>query len=94
MFLTAQVSIYPLRQPHLSPAIQAMLDSLRRHGLEVEPGPMSTLAWGEDNALFQGLRDAFLAASQDGEAVMTVTVSNACPLPTRGVTAPTPEQQG
>jgi uncharacterized protein YqgV (UPF0045/DUF77 family) len=78
---SAQVAIYPLRQEHLSPAIEAVQQALRGHGLHVEAGPMATYAVGEAEAIFAALREAFVRASATGQVVMTVTVSNACPIP-------------
>ena len=75
----AQVSLYPLRQESLSPAIEEVLRIFREHGLEVEPGPMSSLISGEDGAIFAALRNAFARAAELGEVVMVVTLSNACP---------------
>jgi uncharacterized protein YqgV (UPF0045/DUF77 family) len=43
----AQISIYPLRQEHLSPTIQAVREVLEAHGLQPETGPMSALVVGE-----------------------------------------------
>nr|MBC7244853.1 thiamine-binding protein [Chloroflexota bacterium] len=79
MSTSAQVSIYPLGQPDLSPAIEAVWQVFQEHGLHYEPGPMSTLVQGEEEALFAALRSAFHAASQHGATVMVATVSNACP---------------
>jgi hypothetical protein len=42
---------------------------------------MSTYVVGEDEAVFTALRDAFAKASGMGHVVLTVTVSNACPIP-------------
>jgi uncharacterized protein YqgV (UPF0045/DUF77 family) len=81
MALTAQVSLYPLRQPHLSAAIQQALDVFRGHGLEVVSGAMSSLITGEDESVFAALKEAFQAVSQHGDVVMVVTLSNACPVP-------------
>lgn len=78
--LTAQVSLYPLRQEHLSPAIDAALALWRERGLDVRPGAMSTLIAGEEATVWEALRAAFAAAAACGETVMVVTVSNACPL--------------
>ncbi|GIV99648.1 YkoF family thiamine/hydroxymethylpyrimidine-binding protein [Roseiflexus sp.] len=77
--LTAQVSLYPLRQEHLSPAIDAALALWRERGLDVRPGAMSTLIAGEEETVWEALRAAFAAAAACGETVMVVTVSNACP---------------
>lgn len=78
--LSAQVSVYPLGQAALSPAIDAVVGALRAYPLELETGAMSTIAVGDDEPLFMALRDAMRAAAARGEAVMVVTISNACPV--------------
>ena len=45
---------------------------------------MSTLVWGEADVVFAALRAAFDQAAAVGDTVMTVTLSNACPLPADG----------
>jgi len=80
MFVTAQISVYPLRQTSLSPAIENTLRILRESGLDVSPGAMSTVASGEDEAVFNALKDAYREGSESGDVVMVVTLSNACPL--------------
>jgi quercetin dioxygenase-like cupin family protein/uncharacterized protein YqgV (UPF0045/DUF77 family) len=82
--VTAQVSLYPLRQEHLGPAIEAAIEAWQTHGLRVSPGAMSTFVTDESGALWMALRDGFAAACAHGETVMVVTVSNACPWPPRG----------
>lgn len=79
--VSAQVSIYPLRQEHLTPAIEAVTGTLKEHGLHVEVGPMSTQVTGDVRSLFAGLGEAFVWAAATGHVVMTITVSNACPVP-------------
>jgi uncharacterized protein YqgV (UPF0045/DUF77 family) len=83
MTVSAQVSIYPLRQERLTPAIDAVGQALRDHGLAPQEGPMSTYVVGEDGSVFDGLREAFARATQLGHVVMTMTISNACPIPDR-----------
>lgn len=80
--VTAQISMYPLGQADLAPAIEAALDALRAHDLPLEVGSMSTLTWGDEEVVFAALRAAFVAAVEHGPTVLQVTVSNACPLPT------------
>jgi len=80
MIASAQVSVYPLRQDHLGPAIETVRATLASHGLTPEIGPMSTIVIGEDAAIFAALGEAFAKAAELGEVVMTVTVSNACPV--------------
>ncbi len=82
MALSAQVSLYPLGQSDLSPAIEAAWRAFGAHALAYRPGAMSTLLEGDEEVVFAALRDAFQAAAKYGGAVMVVTVSNACsPLP-------------
>ena len=77
--ISAQVSLYPLRQPDLGPAIRAAWRIFEEHGLEVERGAMSTVVWGEEEAVMRALREAFDWANAEGEVVMVITLSNACP---------------
>jgi len=79
--ITAQVSIYLLKQDKLSPTIDAVLEAFAQHGIESQMGAMSSMVWGDDEEVFAALLDAFCKAASLGEAVMVMTVSNACPLP-------------
>lgn len=47
MTVQAELSLYPLRSPDLSGIIEAFIDGLRTHTLEVRPGAMSTTVVGE-----------------------------------------------
>ncbi len=79
--ITAQVSLYPLRQVSIGPAIREAVRVFRQHGLETRLGEMSTLVWGEEQVVFAALQEAFHRAVEHGDTVMTVTFSNACPSP-------------
>jgi uncharacterized protein YqgV (UPF0045/DUF77 family) len=79
--LSAQLSIYPLRQPSLSVTINEALDVLKGFGLKTIPGSMSTLILGRSNDLWKALKKVFSIASEHGQVVMIVTLSNACPKP-------------
>ena len=79
--ITAQVSIYPLRQEAIGPAIRDAVRGLGRHEVKVRMGEMSTLVWGEEQAIFDALQDVFRRAAERGDVVMNVTFSNACPEP-------------
>ena len=81
MIASAQISVYPLRQERLGPAVEAVRTSLAEHGLVPKVGPMSTIVVGEDAVLFAALRAAFASSAALGQVVMTITVSNACPIP-------------
>jgi uncharacterized protein YqgV (UPF0045/DUF77 family) len=79
--VTAQVSLYPLRQASIGPPIREAVRILREHGLQTRIGEMSTLVWGEEEAIFVALQNAFHQAAARGDTVMTVTLSNVCPPP-------------
>ncbi len=81
--ITAQVSLYPLRQVSIEPAIREAVRVFRQHGLETRLGEMSTLVWGEEPAVFAALQEAFQQAAESGDTVMVITLSNACPEPSR-----------
>jgi uncharacterized protein YqgV (UPF0045/DUF77 family) len=77
--VTAQISLYPLRQARLGRAIDRAVAALRQSNLRVEPGTMSTLATGPAEELFPALQAAFEEAAKEGDVVLVVTISNACP---------------
>ncbi|MBN1613250.1 MAG: thiamine-binding protein [Deltaproteobacteria bacterium] len=80
MIVSAQLSVYPLRQESLTPGIRIVNDALVDAGLSPEVGPMSTVTVGEADLVFAALRDGFTRAATQGHLVMTVTISNACPV--------------
>jgi uncharacterized protein YqgV (UPF0045/DUF77 family) len=81
--ISCQFSLYPLGVEDLSPAIDAAVAEMRALGLDLEVGSMSTQVTGDAGLVFEGLKRAFDVAAREGHMVMTVTVSNACPLPER-----------
>ncbi len=80
MDVAAQVSMYPLRQPGISAQIERALAVFRGHQLQVTPGSMSTVVSGDYDRMFDALKQAFREAAEQGETVMVVTLSNACPV--------------
>lgn len=76
--VTAQISLYPLRQAHLAPAVEAFLAGLRTHEVTVQAGPASTAVAGDLDQVFAALRDGFAAAAERGECALVLTLSNAC----------------
>jgi uncharacterized protein YqgV (UPF0045/DUF77 family) len=80
MDVSAQISIYPLRQAHLGPTIERARQALERRGLEPEVGTMSTVVTADVDRLFPALKEAFESAAAGGDVVMVLTVSNACPV--------------
>lgn len=81
--MTAQVSLYPLRQVSIGPLIREAIRAFEQHGLHVRVGEMSTLVWGEEDTVFEALQQAFHQAAEQGDAVMCATLSNACPEPSQ-----------
>lgn len=84
MRISAQVSLYPLGQVSLSLVIDEALRVLPEHGLDVEPGAMSSLVFGKHSAVFDALQEAFRHAAEHGPVVMVASLSNACPVPSEG----------
>jgi len=80
MTVSAQIAVYPLRQERLTPAIDAVRAVLTAKGLASQIGPMSTMVTGEASTVFAALGEAFERAAAAGHVVMTITVSNACPV--------------
>jgi uncharacterized protein YqgV (UPF0045/DUF77 family) len=79
MEVSAQISIYPLRQEKLGAAVKVVCEALGARGLKPEVGAMSTVVTGDSATVFSAIRESFEAAAAKGDTVLTVTVSNACP---------------
>ena len=80
MKISAQISLYPLRQERLSPAIEAAWKVFEDSQLILSKGPMSTIIIGEDDEIFGALKEVFLKSAEKGPVSMVVTFSNACPI--------------
>jgi uncharacterized protein YqgV (UPF0045/DUF77 family) len=85
--ISAQISMYPLRQADLKPTISLALEIFRARGLEVRVGTMSTLVYGQPDALLDAFKTAFRSAAELGDVVMVTALSNCCPAPTPECTA-------
>jgi uncharacterized protein YqgV (UPF0045/DUF77 family) len=83
MRVSASISVYPLRQQRLGPAIEAVRLAVEGEGLTPEVGPMSTLVSGDAERIFAALRRAFESAAETGDVAMVATLSNACPADVR-----------
>jgi uncharacterized protein YqgV (UPF0045/DUF77 family) len=81
--VSAQISVCPLRQQSIGPAIREVMQILEQRGLRTRVDEMSTLALGQEQAVFDALREAFHRAARRGDMVMVITLSNACSLPDR-----------
>jgi uncharacterized protein YqgV (UPF0045/DUF77 family) len=76
---SAQISLYPLGTEDLSPAIDEALAIFHKHGVEIRPGPMSTMVVGDATAVFSSLEDAYRRLAAKNRLVLVATVSNTCP---------------
>jgi len=79
MKIQAEISLYPLRQRDLTRPIQQFIETLENYKLKVETGPMSSIVWGDSQAVFKGLQKAFEQVGQQWQVVVTAKISNACP---------------
>jgi catechol 2,3-dioxygenase-like lactoylglutathione lyase family enzyme len=77
--VSLQLSVYPLRQAHLRPAIQAALRAAAGEGVDVTVGRLSTFLRGDEAAVFAALRAAFSAAAASGSTVMVATLAGGAP---------------
>jgi uncharacterized protein YqgV (UPF0045/DUF77 family) len=80
MQISAQISLYPLRQERLSPTIEAALKILENSQLGLDKGGMSTIVTGECDEVFRSLEKVFRNSAERGPVSMVVTFSNACPI--------------
>ena len=76
-----QLSVYPLRQSHVGPAVRAAVKAAADQGLDLSVGRLSTFAAGDEESVFRALRAAFTAARSFGPTVVVVTLSSGLPSP-------------
>ncbi len=74
-----QLSLYPLRQTQLRPALQAGVKAAADAGLHLQVGRLSSVGVTDEETAFRALRAAFRAAREHGPAVMVVTLSSRVP---------------
>lgn len=80
MHISAQISLYPLKQQRLSPAVEEAWRILAENQLDLQKGGMSTVVSGPAEKIFPVLQEVFLRAAKRGPLSMVVTYSNACPV--------------
>lgn len=79
MNIQVEVSLYPLRKDSLEEPINSFAQHLRKCGFSVTVGPMSSHISGESGRVFEALAEAFDEAAGNGDVVLTMKASNACP---------------
>ncbi len=80
MHVSAQISLYPLKQLRLSPAIEEAWKVFEEKQLDFQKGGMSTVVRGPAKRVFISIQEIFLRAAKKGALSMVVTYSNACPV--------------
>ncbi len=79
MKIQAELCLYPLRELHLGNHIEDFIDTIRRDGITISTGTMSTVISGEREIVFAVVADGFARVSHNCDVVLHVTYSNACP---------------
>ena len=79
MKIQAELSLYPLKEPQVSPFIDGFLNLIEQTDLSISTGPMSTIISGEREDVFQAVSDAFAKTADQCQVVLIVKFSNACP---------------
>ena len=79
MTVQAEISLYPLAESDLLPAIEDFLRVLEEQGLNPQRGAMSTIVVGDNATVFSAIAKAFEQAAADRRCVLIAKYSNACP---------------
>jgi len=80
MEISAQISLYPLKQERLSPAIEEAWRIIEEYDIITQKGSMSTVLTGDRKEVFDAVTEIFEELSKKGMLVLNVTFSNACPV--------------
>lgn len=80
--ISVQVSVYGI-DGDAREAVYCYLDALDATGLQRETGTLSTVVWGEADAVWAGLKAAYSAVAAKHKVVVHVGMSNVAPLPAR-----------
>ena len=79
MNVQAEISLYPLQTQEIGKAIDGFVGGLECAGLTVRKGSMSTTVSGDVDAVFAAAGKAFRTVADNGQVVLVLKVSNACP---------------
>jgi uncharacterized protein YqgV (UPF0045/DUF77 family) len=79
MTVQAEASLYPLRTERVGEAVEGFVRQLRRAGLTVRQGAMSTTVSADLDAVFGAMARAFATVADGAQVVLVLKVSNACP---------------
>jgi len=79
MKIQAELCLYPLRELALGNHIEDFIDTIRRDGITISTGTMSTVVSGEREIVFAAVAEGFARVSDRCDVVLHVTYSNPCP---------------
>ncbi|MFZ1080753.1 MAG: YkoF family thiamine/hydroxymethylpyrimidine-binding protein [Candidatus Kryptoniota bacterium] len=79
MEITFQVSVYPIAKEDFKTPINNFISELKKKQLNVMVHETSTIGNGDIENVFEGLKEAYLSAAKQGDAVMVLTVVNGSP---------------
>jgi uncharacterized protein YqgV (UPF0045/DUF77 family) len=79
MFISAEISYYPLTEDYLNP-VNELIDMLNESGLKIEPGKMSTLITGSYFDVFKLIENSLYVLFEKYPSVFTLKISNSCPV--------------
>lgn len=79
MKIQAEISLYPLKESQISAYIDEFQNVIQQAGVSIRVGSMSTIIYGEREAVFQAVSDAFAQVADQCKVVLIVKYSNACP---------------
>ena len=80
--ISVQTSVYAL-DGDVRPAVYTFLEALDASGIDRETGTLSTVVWGEADAVWYAIRAAYEATAAKHPVIINTTMSNAAPLPAR-----------
>jgi len=77
--VACQFSVYPLRQVDVDTPVQEAIRAAAESGCALRVGNLSTLLWGDEEAVFAALRAAFDVTQRRGPAVLVATLTAGMP---------------
>jgi uncharacterized protein YqgV (UPF0045/DUF77 family) len=81
MIVQVEASLYPLGTPEIGKSIEMFIGRLSRPGLNIVRGNMSTQIEGDMHEVFPALSEAFESVASSSAVVLSIKISNACPIP-------------
>jgi len=79
MNIQAEISLYPLAEKEYGERITGFIEILQEQGLDITPGPMSTIISGSVKDVFDAIARAYSEDIDKGLSLITIKASNACP---------------